>query len=311
MFEIREIEAFLAVAAELHFGRAAERLHVSTASVSQAVRALERRVGAPVFERTSRRVQLTPLGDQLLRHLRPAYQRLEQIFNETQRTATAQGAPLTVGFATSLPAETMPALVDAFKASGHRIVAVPVNPMDMFLWDNRIGVGLDAAVGWLPPGTRRRVSAELAAGPVVRRGQPALLMAADHPLAHRAAVDIEELAGVEFLAANDLDQLIVPWVPSTTPSGRPITRVRREVRYLENLMAELADSRLVHLTIWDFGLTLPLDGLALVPLTGREPFLCRVVWPSSRETPSIRHFAETAAHIGAEAGWLRATVAGG
>jgi DNA-binding MarR family transcriptional regulator len=53
--EQRDIEIFLTLADELHFGRAAERLHVSTARVSQTIKKMERRIGAPLFERSSRR----------------------------------------------------------------------------------------------------------------------------------------------------------------------------------------------------------------------------------------------------------------
>lgn len=60
-----EIEVFLALAEELHFGRTAERLGVSQSRVSQIVKGIERRIGAPLFDRTSRRVALTPLGRQL------------------------------------------------------------------------------------------------------------------------------------------------------------------------------------------------------------------------------------------------------
>src|SRR5256885_12256039 len=74
--EMREIEAFLAVADDLPFGRAAQRLHVTTASVSQAIRALERRVGGPLFERTSRQVALTPIGVRLRAGFEPAYEQL-------------------------------------------------------------------------------------------------------------------------------------------------------------------------------------------------------------------------------------------
>ena len=62
MLERHEIEAFITLAEELHFGRTAERLHVSTARVSQAIKRMELRVGVPLFERTSRRVELTDAG---------------------------------------------------------------------------------------------------------------------------------------------------------------------------------------------------------------------------------------------------------
>ncbi len=70
--ERHEVDAFLAVAEELHFSRAAERLRLSTARVSQTIQRLERRVGAPLFERTSRMVRLTPIGRQFRDDLEPA-----------------------------------------------------------------------------------------------------------------------------------------------------------------------------------------------------------------------------------------------
>jgi hypothetical protein len=176
--------------------------------------------------------------------------------------------------------------------------------MDMFLWDEHLNLGLDAIVGWIPPDTGTRVSPTLTAGPPIRLSPPALLMSDRHPLAHRSSLDIEELADVEVLFSHGLGRLIVPWVPAVTPRRRPIRRVRRDIRYLDRLLPELASSTLVHLTIAEFGQTLPLTGLSLVPLIGRKPFVCRTVWPTIRETPAVREFARIAAKTGSAAGWL-------
>src|SRR6185369_3531384 len=73
MPERHEIEAFLTLAEELHFGRTAERLRVSTTRISQTIRKLERGIGAPLFDRTSRRVELSPLGRQLYDQIQPAW----------------------------------------------------------------------------------------------------------------------------------------------------------------------------------------------------------------------------------------------
>lgn len=143
MLETREIECFLAVASALHFGRAAEQLHVSTTRVSQTIRGLERRVGAPLLERTSRVVRLTPLGERLLTGLLPAYQQLDQVWREAQQAADS--TTLTIGFAASVPTSIQPTIVDAI-------------------------------IGWLPRRTGRRVTPFLSAGPTIRRSAPALLM---------------------------------------------------------------------------------------------------------------------------------------
>ncbi|MBE1592110.1 LysR family transcriptional regulator [Nonomuraea angiospora] len=71
--ELRDIEIFLTLAEELHFSRTAERLHITQARVSQAIKKQERSIGAALFERSSRQVRLTPLGEQLHRDLSAGY----------------------------------------------------------------------------------------------------------------------------------------------------------------------------------------------------------------------------------------------
>src|SRR5690348_15752129 len=83
MLERHEVEAFLALVEELHFGRTAERLRVSTARVSQTIARLERRAGVPLFTRTSRRVEVTPAGQRLYERVRPAWDQITSAFEET------------------------------------------------------------------------------------------------------------------------------------------------------------------------------------------------------------------------------------
>ena len=64
--ELRQLEAFVAVATELHFGRAAERLHIAAPTLSELIRRLERELGTPLFTRTTRQVAITSAGAELL-----------------------------------------------------------------------------------------------------------------------------------------------------------------------------------------------------------------------------------------------------
>lgn len=96
--ELRDIEIFLTLAEELHFGRAAERLHVSQARVSQAISQQERRLGGAVFDRSNRRqIRLTPLGRQLRDDLRPVYTGLRDSLERARLAARGTTHVLQVG----------------------------------------------------------------------------------------------------------------------------------------------------------------------------------------------------------------------
>lgn len=85
--ELRDIEIFLTLAEELHFGRTAERLHISQSRVSQSIKKQERRLGAVLFDRTSRVVRLTSLGEQLRDDLLPVQRELRRIMERAARAA--------------------------------------------------------------------------------------------------------------------------------------------------------------------------------------------------------------------------------
>jgi hypothetical protein len=85
--DLRQIDCFLAVATDLHFGKAAERLALAQSSVSEAIRTLEHEVGGPLFVRTSRRVQLTPLGEKLRLGVEPAALVLRATLDDCRKTA--------------------------------------------------------------------------------------------------------------------------------------------------------------------------------------------------------------------------------
>ena len=85
--ELRQLRYFVAVAEELHFGRAAERLHMSQSPLSRAIRELERDLGVVLFLRTTRHVELTPAGIALLGRARRALAEVDIAVEEARRAA--------------------------------------------------------------------------------------------------------------------------------------------------------------------------------------------------------------------------------
>jgi DNA-binding transcriptional LysR family regulator len=295
---MREIEVFLVVADELHFGRAAARLHLTTGRVSQSVRALEREVGAPLFERTSRRVALTPLGTAFLARVRPAYEELGAAIAEARQV---RGMPyrdlLRVALTSNLAADVRPRLTDTFtaRAPDCRLVPLPITGAEQLTWLHSGRLDADVLVGWFPDpdATPRPAPDWVTLGPVLFRTPRAILVSQRHPLAGRTAVDAEELAGCTLIRPWGFAAYADAWAPQVTPGGKPIRRVQQvRLTYLEDLPDLLADGTLTHLMMSSFP---PFCDLAVIPVTGLPPVAAVVAWPRGSENPWIARFAETAA----------------
>lgn len=106
--ETHELRCFIVLSEELHFGRTGQRLYITQSRVSQLLAALERRIGARLVERTSRRVSLTPFGERFLAELRPAYERLESVIDAARETARGRTGTLRIGFQGSANGQVMP-----------------------------------------------------------------------------------------------------------------------------------------------------------------------------------------------------------
>ncbi|WP_311790807.1 MULTISPECIES: LysR family transcriptional regulator [Pantoea] len=101
--ELRHLRYFLAVAEELHFGRAAQRLNISQPPLSQQIMQLEQEIAAKLFTRTNRSVQLTPAGQQFLSDARAILQQVEQAAGRAARLERGEEGELRIGFTSSAP----------------------------------------------------------------------------------------------------------------------------------------------------------------------------------------------------------------
>src|SRR6266700_1099250 len=125
--DLRLVEYFVAVAEELHFGRAAERLHIAQPSLSQQIRRLENQLGVTLMERNSRNVQLTGAGTALLREGRRI---LSQAQHAIQATRAAGAARVTVGFYGSAASALLP---DVLRTFSERLPSVVVSVRELLL----------------------------------------------------------------------------------------------------------------------------------------------------------------------------------
>ena len=113
--ELRHLRYFVAVAEELHFGRAAERLHLSQPPLSQQIRRLEELLGYPLFARTSRSVALTEAGVVYLERARRTLRTVQRDLEETRRIGQGQSGSLHIGFVGSAMLTTLPRIFSVYR----------------------------------------------------------------------------------------------------------------------------------------------------------------------------------------------------
>ncbi|MFD8362453.1 MULTISPECIES: LysR family transcriptional regulator [Streptomyces] len=219
--ELRDIEIFLTLAEELHFGRTAERLHITPSRVSHAIKKQERHIGAPLFERTSRTVRLTPVGQQLRDDLLPAHVQIQRAVGQAMARARGFSGALRVGYSTPWCADLVFEAAEVFRG---RYAGCTVQVREV-QFDDPCGLlrrgELDLQVSEVPS-----VEPGIAAGPVLICEPRALMIPAGHPLARRDSVSLEDLAGVPMIGpgGNVAKTLLDIHVPTRTPMGRPIPR---------------------------------------------------------------------------------------
>src|SRR5690348_10520802 len=96
--ELRHLRAFVAVAEERHFGRAADRLHMAQPPLSQQIRRLEAELGVELLHRTTRRVELAPAGEVLLERARGILADADAAADDARRAAEGEVGRLAIGF---------------------------------------------------------------------------------------------------------------------------------------------------------------------------------------------------------------------
>lgn len=197
--ELRHLEYFLAVADTGSFTRAAARLHVVQSGVSATIKALERDLGAALFVRGPGGVALTPAGEEL----RPRARAITEAARDARRAVTATGGAggaisgtVTMGTLTSINAVDIAAIVSTLHGQ-HPGISVQLRSatagtagLERQLRDGELDIALLVFTGQPP--------ADLRVRPVVEV-ELVLAVPAGHPLAHREAVALSELAGLAFV----------------------------------------------------------------------------------------------------------------
>ena len=189
--EMWQLRYFVALAEKLHFGRAAEALHISQPPLSRAIQALEKNLGVALFLRTRRQVALTPEGARLLEEARRVHAHLERVCSELRGMAAGERGRLRIGFVSLADYGVLPGLLRDYKAARP---AVTLALREMLSPDQAAAL----AAGELDFGLLLPPVAEAAAldHVVVQRERFVAALPARHRLARRPGrIAVRELAG--------------------------------------------------------------------------------------------------------------------
>lgn len=289
----RDLRYFVGVAEELHFTRAAERLFLSQPALSKQIRMLERQLGAPLFERDSRGVRLTPVGTALLPHARRTLAAWAAAEEAVERAKAEQQATLVVGMSTS-PGRggLLPAIRSRFTAAcPHAQVR-----LRQVGWEDATA-GLadgtsDVAYVWLPlPDPDRYRWLVVAAEPRL------VALPETHPLAVRETVDFADLLDEPFLALPEsTGELRDYWLALDARGGRP-ARIGAEIAGTEETYEALVDGRGVCLVATGNAPLLTLGGVVTRPVTGVSPSRLAVAWRADDRRDLVRHYVLAARQV--------------
>lgn len=293
MLERHELEAFLTLAEELHFGRTAERLHVSTARISQTIAKLERQVGVPLFHRTSRRVELSPVGRKLYEEVRPAWSRITAALARAVDAGRGLTGLLRVAFNGPAAGQLLVGATQEFR-DRHPECDVRIREArlpEVLPWLR--GGEVDLALTCHP-----MRADDVVMGPVLVREARMLAVPVGHPFARREAVSVEDLARVTVLQIPETlpDSLREDRAPHRTPAGKPVSHGPAAMTFNEALTLVGAGEG-VFVVGAHARRYFARPDVAYVRFEDAAPVEWGLVWPADGATARVRAFGEAALDV--------------
>jgi DNA-binding transcriptional LysR family regulator len=295
LLELRELRYFTVLCEELHFGRAAERLHISQSPLSQAIAQLERKLGTRLLDRSSRHVQLTSAGNVLLQHGRRLLREADDAVGATRRAAGGELG--TLRFAVG-PAPRDGVLPGLRHALDERLPSLTVEVIELAgddIVDAVVRGAADAGLLLCPPASEDIETKAL------RRDLAVAVVRPEHPLAGRATVTIAELADYHLVlrprsVSKGAHDVILAMFHGHPPAGTRVTETYSGASW----DAMHADG----FTVVPSSAAVGGDFLAIPISDSDAEFTMSLIW--SRQTPPLvlQGLLEAADAAVAESDWL-------
>jgi len=198
--ELRHIRYFLAVAEELHFGRAAERLNISQPPLSMQIQNLEEELQVKLFDRSRRQVQLTRCGERFLRRAKAILSEIDNAVKEVQALDRGEMDTISIGYKSGIMLEEITPLLKEFQKTypGVRLKFIQASVAEQYqaVNDHRLDIGfIDAPVAE----HSSLYTTEKITGVAVLKEKMMLAIPSDHPFSDRKSVDLSEIRSDPFI----------------------------------------------------------------------------------------------------------------
>ena len=283
---LRDLRYFVAVAEELNFTRAAERLHISQPALSKQIRGLETALRAQLFARDRRQVALTAAGRALLDVARPLLDRWDEGTATVADAAATEVRKLRIGTLTSLGRDLYPSVVDHFgkREPGWRL------ELRSFSWaDPTAGLrshAADAAFLWLP------LDADDIAVRVLVAEPRYAALSAGHALAGRREIEFADIAAEPFVAlpraAGPLREF---WLATDQRAGRPAV-VAAEVTSADEKFEVISAGAAVALVSEGNAAVYDRPGIVCIPVCDLSPAQLAVGWRRNDQRRAVHSFVD-------------------
>jgi len=291
--ELRHLRYFVAVAEELHFGRAAARLHIQQPPLSRQIQDLESELGFPLFERSRRRVELTPAGTALLGRTRQVFDALEVAIHDARSASEGDSGRLVVGYPSSLAYSGLTELLRAFRT---RFPSVELSLRELPPGEQIDGLKAGSLdVGFV----RTSLDDPSLAAELVRREALMVVLPDDHRLATRRSIPLAALASEPFVlfprarGPAFFDQLM-----ALCGSAGFTPRIVQEAQQLD----------IVSMVAAGFGVSIMPSsmrnfrrpGLAFRAIVGAPQVELLIVWRHQNLSPALHKFVDLVRVVGVD-----------
>jgi len=282
--ELRHLRAFVAVAEELSFGRAAARLHMTQPPLSQQIKRLEREVGAELLLRTTRRVELTPAGEAFLREARVALTAADSALEAARRAAAGETGRVVLGFSGPTSYRELLLLTREFRRERPSVRLEVAGPFfGGELADRLRRHEIDAGLLRLPlfDDDGALCSRELVRHPLVAA------VPHDHALAGRTELRFADLAGVPIVAYPAGRGSVIRERLRTLGRERGIRLAEAQQAPDTHTVLSLAAAGAGIGVVPVSAIQLGVPGLEFVPLTDVPPVPLGLAWRAGDPNPAV------------------------